>query len=198
MQLQRVATETHLAQKLGEKLGLAFAEHSQNTLIKQVHNSTIQNGFKTIIGHFRNSHTRTSCCSPVAAFLGCRLLTMGAQKYRARYDLLPFIFLSTLLKSGSKSAHQRRVDFEGTLLSGNCRTKNETLERALCFTFPFNVTLSKHAPTQQPKRKARAAKLASARSQPGTFKKDKSYSGRYWYIDQKRGLRSCYGRTKLW
>jgi hypothetical protein len=52
------STETHLAQKLGEKLGLAFAEHSQNTLIKQVHNSTIQNGFKTIIGHFRNSHAR--------------------------------------------------------------------------------------------------------------------------------------------
>jgi hypothetical protein len=58
MQLQRVATETHLAQKLGEKLGLAFAEHSQNTLIKQVHKSTTQNGFKTIIGHFRNSHAR--------------------------------------------------------------------------------------------------------------------------------------------
>jgi hypothetical protein len=58
MQLQRVATETHLAQKLDEKLGLAFAEHSQNTLIKQVHKSTTQNGFKTIIGHFRNSHAR--------------------------------------------------------------------------------------------------------------------------------------------
>jgi hypothetical protein len=49
MQLQRVAIETHLAQKLGEKLGLAFAEHSQNTLIKQVRNSTMQNGFKPLL-----------------------------------------------------------------------------------------------------------------------------------------------------
>jgi hypothetical protein len=52
MQLQRVATETHLAQKLGEKLGLAFAEHSQNTVIKQVHNSTMQNGFKPLLAIF--------------------------------------------------------------------------------------------------------------------------------------------------
>jgi len=35
-----------------------FAEHSQNTFIKQLHNSTIQNGLKTIIGHFRNSYAR--------------------------------------------------------------------------------------------------------------------------------------------
>jgi hypothetical protein len=60
MQLQRIATETHLAQKLGEKLGLAIAEHSQNTLIKQVHKSTTQNGFKTIFDQFGNTHARVN------------------------------------------------------------------------------------------------------------------------------------------
>jgi hypothetical protein len=58
MQLQRVATETHLAQKLTENPRLAIAEHRQNALIKQVHNSTMQNGFKTIFNHFRNRHAR--------------------------------------------------------------------------------------------------------------------------------------------
>jgi hypothetical protein len=60
MQLQRVATETHFTEKLSENHGLSIAEHRQNALIKQVHDLTIPNRFKTIIGHFRNNHARNA------------------------------------------------------------------------------------------------------------------------------------------